>query len=380
MRYLAVDCESLGIDFYHGARPFFWTFCDEEDNQVSYEWEVDPLTRKVEVIESDVDEMIQLIEDADNLVLQNPKFDRTALAMIRPDFEWPWYKTLDTLRAAHILASNQPHDLTTLAIVYLRENIKPYEDALEVATKRAQSIARSKLPTWRVAKKGEEDMPSAKGKVWKFDGFLPRTFCRLAPELLEPQGEWQRGDDPMKHPWATVLSTYGNWDSTVTVHIIQVMLKILKERGLEKIYAECMRVLSVAYKMEKRGITVNNPRLEKMYDEFKQEADRLHRVCLGLADNEIEKLPVSGTSNALKYVLLDKFKLVSSEKTDSGQSSLNKVVLEKWSHELPDNSKACHFVKNLLAYRRRMTAISYMDGYKRFWLPLNGDTSNGFSG
>lgn len=372
MKYLAVDSEVTGIDLYHSATPFFWTFCDENDNQTSYEWAVDPLTRKVEVVESDIDEMIQLMEEADNLVLQNVKFDRTALAVVRPEYEWDWDKTLDTLIAAHLLASNQPHDLTTLAIIYLRENIKPYEDALEVAIKRSQSLCRSKLPTWRIAKKGEEDMPSAKGKVWKFDGFLPRAFCRLVPELLEPEGDWQRGDDPMEHPWASVLSTYGNWDSTVTVHLIQVILKILEERGLDKIYAERLRVLPVAYKMERRGVTVNKPRLEKMYNEFKEEADRLHRVCLTLADDEIEKLPVSGTSNALKYVLLEKFKLVSSERTDSGQPSLNKVVLEKWSHELPQHSKAAHFVKNLLAYRRRMTAISYMDGYRRFWLPLGG--------
>lgn len=375
MRYLAVDTETTGIDAYHSAVPFFFTFCDDQGDQVSYEWEVDPTTRKVVVVESDLDEMSELMDSAEFIVLQNGKFDCTAFGTVRPSIAetWPWPRMLDTLRCAHLLASNQPHDLTTLAIIYIRENIQPYEDALEVATKRAQSIARSKLPTWRVAKKGEEDMPSAKGKVWKFDGFLPRTFCRLKPELLEPAGDWQRGDDPMEHPWATVLSTYGNWDSTVTVPVMLAMLKIMKQRGLEKIYAEVMRQLEVAYAMEKHGVTIHKPRLDKLYDAYEEEATRLHKICINLADGEIEKLPVTGVSNALRRVVFEKFGLVSNKKTDTGNPSMDKYVLEYWASELDPHSKACRFVVNLRAYRQRATALSYMKGYKRFWLPLGAN-------
>lgn len=378
VRYLSVDTETLGVDFYHGAKPFFFTFCDDEQNQTCYEWNVNPENRAPEVDESDLDEMEDLMSEADTLVLQGGKFDVSAFASVRPRIAetWPWPRMLDTLRCAHLLASNQPHDLTTLAIIYIRENIQPYEDALEVATKRAQSIARSKLPTWRVAKKGEEDMPSAKGKVWKFDGFLPRAFCRLKPELLGREfsealkREWQQGDDPMLHPWATVLSTYGNWDSTVTVPVMLAMLKIMKERGLEKIYAEVMKQLEVAYAMEKHGVTINKHRLDKLFDAYTEEADRLHKICINLADGEIEKLPVTGVSNALRRVVFEKFGLVSNKKTDTGNPSMDKYVLEYWASELDPHSKACRFVTNLRAYRQRATALSYMKGYKRFWLPL----------
>lgn len=374
MKYLGVDSETTGVDHYHSARPFFFTFCDGEHPPTFYEWDVDPLTRQPEVIESDLDEMQDLMAEADYLVLQGSKFDVSAFASVREGIatDWDWERTLDTLIAAHLLASNQPHDLTATSLIYLRQNIKPFEDALEVATKRAQVICRSKLPTWRIAKKGEEDMPSAKGKVWKFDGFLPRTMCRLAPKYLEPAGDWQVGDDPMTHPWATVLQEYGNPDSEMTVALIQVMLKRMKDRGLDKIYQERLKLLPVAYSMEKHGVTIHAARLEKLYKEYQEEADRLHRICLNLADNEIEKLPVTGVSNALRHIIFDKFGLVSNKKTKGGGDSMDKNVLEYWASELPENSAACRFVTNLRSYRKLATSLSYMNGYRRHWLPLNG--------
>lgn len=359
---ISIDCETTGKDLYHGARPFLVTTCDEDGNNTWFEWDVDPLTRKPEIPRDDLFEIEGML-DKGFLVLQNPRFDVRALYTIDIDGEWNWEKTYDTLLAGHLLASNQPHDLTTMALIYLGVGIKKYEDAIEKACREARRIAGTSYPDWRIAKKGLPEMPSAKEKVWKFDMWLPRA---IAKEEGYSQG----------HPWWTVCSEYANVDSTVTLPLFKKQRDLLKERGLWKIYLERLKILPVAYAMEDRGITISGSRLEELTEDYREVADKCHRICITLADGEIEKLPVSGVSNALKHVIFDKFGLVSTKKTEKGNPSMDKSVLDDWLLDLPEHGRPHAFIKNLKAYRKRKTAITYMDGYKRFWIhrrDRNGD-------
>ena len=178
---LSLDTETTGIDPYHGSCPFFVTLCDEEGNQTFWEWDVDPLTRQPVIPSGDLDELDGMIETADELVLQNAKFDVTALATIKmPHGPWPWGVTHDTLMAGHLLASNQPHDLTTMALVYLGVNIKPYENDLKQAVKEARAIAKHQYPEWAVARVGDAEMPSVKGGAGAGDYLPPRAVANDA--------------------------------------------------------------------------------------------------------------------------------------------------------------------------------------------------------
>jgi hypothetical protein len=56
--------------------------------------------------------------------------------------------------------------------------------------------------------------------------------------------------------------------------------------------------------------------------------------------------------------------------TDNGNPSLDKASMDRYLVELPDNSVQMRFVKALTAKRKRDTALTYMEGYRRFWLPL----------
>jgi DNA polymerase-1 len=122
--------------------------------------------------------------------------------------------------------------------------------------------------------------------------------------------------------------------------------------------------------MEQRGITMSRKRLEESEREYGEESKRCHRVCVEVSGGQIDKLPVSGNSNALKHVIFDVFKLKSNKRTEKGSESLDRTVLEHWLATLPVRSKAYRFVHNLQAYRKRMTALNYMASYRRFWLPI----------
>src|SRR4051794_25593459 len=101
---IALDTETTGLDFHHGARPYLVTICDREGQVRFYEWPVDPLTREVDVPASDVAELNAVLRAEDRIVGQNLKFDAHALKSVGVG-PWPWDRTDDTLIAAHLLAS-----------------------------------------------------------------------------------------------------------------------------------------------------------------------------------------------------------------------------------------------------------------------------------
>lgn len=361
---IALDTEATGLDLYHGARPFLVTICDEQGNNIWWEWEVNPLTRKPRVPVEDLKEIQACLDENEYLVLQNAKYDYTGLRLLFQDAGlklcWDWGKVYDTLLAGHLLASNQPHDLTTMTLVYLGVNISPLEDALETVTKETLKLVKVRYPTWRVAKAGLFDMPSAKEKTWQYDSWVPRQLA-----IEEGLGE--------NHPWYTACSRYANGDSSATIALFQKQREILEERKLWKIYQERRKILYAVGAMEWAGVTLNQDRAKELEQLYSTAAASYHRVCIHLADGELETLPKNGASNALKSVLFDKFKLVSSRTTARGNASVDKYVLDDWLATLPRQSRAYAFIRALKDYRKRQTQLSYITGYKRFWLLLDQD-------
>lgn len=367
---LAIDCETTGLDLRHGAKPFMVQTCDDAGEQAWWEWDVDPLTRQPKIPKGDLEEIWDAILDADSVVLQNPKFDVAALQAVFGDrpLDWEWDKTYDTLLAGHLLASNQPHDLTTMALIYLGVNVQPYEDAVKKATNEARRIAKSKYPDWRIAKVGLPEMPSAKGKVWKNDMWLPRAIAK--EEKYPKLGNKEYGS---AHLWWDVCSTYGNSDSEITIALFKRQRELLKERGLWRIYQERLKLPSIIYKMEDYGVTGNDARRKELYKEYEEETKKAAGICYGLATTygyDLE-LPKSSNNKSLTEFIFGKLKLEvvkSSKKT--GKPSLDKDVMEHYQATLPRRSRAKLFIDSLLAKRKRDTALAYMEGYQKFWLPL----------
>lgn len=382
------DTETTGLDIKHGARPFFCTFCFEDYSLKYFEWDVNPLTRQPIIPEEDLIEIREIINSAETIVFQNPKFDVRALDSIdvfNEDCVWDWSKVLDTLMAGHLLASNQPHDLTTMSLVELGVNIKPYEDALNEAIKEARKIAKSKYPDWKIAKRGLEGMPSAKESVGKYDMWLLRAIAKAE-------------NYPQDHPWWTLLSDYSNADSSVTLPLIKKQLEKIELRKLRAIYDERLKLLPVIYGMESRGVPYNKKTAEELKTAYTADSEVFKRVCINLtsglmvdATDGVEssaKVPIeigddvslNGASKVLKQIVFEGFGLKASKKTPNGNDSMDKSQLGEWLEELSPSSKPHMFIKNLLDYRKRQTAISYIESYDTYKINIDKDWAKLYPG
>lgn len=385
-KVLAVDTETTGLDFWHGAHPYLVTVCGEDLKPLFWEWPVDPLTREVQVDPRELQEIKDELDRAPRHVFHNAKFDVHALHFLGIE-DWPWDRTWDTLVAAHLLGSNQKKNLTDLAIVYLGTDIEPLEDALEAGVQKARRMVqqarvrrkRSRkvavdlfgnpifgdevedLANWKIAEKGLADMPSVKEKSWKQDGWLLRAM-RLRG-LAEDHPEWD-----------TLLSDYANEDSRTTRRLWDVFEEEIKRKSLWEIYRETLKTLPIASGMERRGVTLSGERHERTRREYARRSVDAAQECEAIArDLGYDlSLPRSGNNRSLLTFCFDVLnlpRLKESEKT--GEPSLDKEVLEHCEASLPRNSAGFKFVEALRKKRSLDTAISYLDGYEKFWLPAS---------
>jgi len=366
---ISLDTEVTGLDLYHGARPYIVTTCQLDDDPVVWEWDVNPITRKPEVPEYDLQTILDVINNADEIVCHNLKYDACALIHLYKDYginlEWPWHKSQDTVLCGHLLASNHPHNLTDMVLEYLSTpsnpvNIEPFEIAVKEACNEARGIARRQFPKWRIAKKGEEDMPSAKGEPWKNDMWLPLA---LAKQL-------EYSED---HPWYTVTRDYAIHDSFFTVQLWRVLKQKLEQEDLWPLYEDVRRKLPrIQNVMESRGVTLSATRLEEQIYTLKKESEEAAAKCVAIAktcDYDLI-MPKSGNNDSLHTFIFDTLQMRQSKWSEkTGRPSLDKGVLEAWELELDKEEPSYDFIHTLMAKRKRDTAVSYLEGYTRFWLP-----------
>ncbi len=393
MKMISLDSETTGLDLRHGAKPFFVTICREDHSQLFFEWDVDPLTREPRPREGDLEQIEWEVGEADKVVMQNGKFDVAALSSVGfPSGAWPWDKTLDTLMAGHLLASNRPHDLTSMAMQYLGVDVKPFEDRLESACKEARKVARSRFKggttvffngpsitvrPWAIAKEGVSGMPSAKqgagggkgekDRLWKYDTWLPRA---LAKEL-------GYGDD---HPWWTVLREYANSDSAVTLALWKRQYKLLKQRNLWLIFKERMRLLPVVFRMEEQGVTLSGQSLHDMREEYGEASEEAGQVCVNIAaerGRELE-LPKATVNNSVRAFCFYNLNLPVVARSESGAPSMDKAARAAWLDLLPQRSPQLAFVRALGDKMEADTALGFIESYRRFMVPLGGGVKNWF--
>lgn len=390
---LSIDCETTGLDFFHGSRPYFVTTCDDEGNQQFWQWSVNPLTRDVSVPLEDVAALQRLVSsvrgkmkygkevaDKYRIVGQNIKFDVAAFSSIGVK-DWPWNMTDDCIFAGHLLASNQKHDLYSMAVQFMGylkgfKDPQHLEDKLEEAVKAARQYCRRHLPTWAIAKKGRADMPSVKDKSWKQDAWLPKTLRDFRYATGDPLPEMDEHPD-----WDDVLELYANADSALTLVLWKVQRQALRDRGLWEIYRKfCLPRSQVAFQMEQRGVSGNSCRQRELTEVFADGSDRAGRTCVGIAASVGHRLelPKSGNNKSLQECMFDRLKVPPVKWTPNGQPSLDKAAMDGWVTSLPAGSKQLMFVKQLLAKRKRDTALSYLESYQRFWLQLPGHPEEWF--
>lgn len=355
---VGLDTETTGVDIHHECRPFLTGLSYEDGSQLIWPWKVDPLTRKVTVPREDLLEITQHLDEADEIIIQNAKFDVSALVSVGLKWKRRWWdKVHDTTYSGHLLESNGQHNLTDMVVKYLRYDIQPLEDKLGVIIKECQGIAKKEFPEWRIAKHGDPGLPSLKKgskKAWKWDLWLAVAVAEAKD--LSP-----------KHPYWTATQEYLEGDIGTLIPLWREHRRLIEKRGLWKVYQQRQKLPRIITGMERNGVTYSEDRLQEKLPEFRVESVECEKVCFNVSDGKCGELPKSGTTKEMRKVLFEDFKLPVIEKSDkTGEPSVDKEVLGHWMATVPERSKAFTFIKNLGRKRQVDTAISYMESYDRF--------------
>lgn len=402
---LAIDSETTGIDTHHGAKPFLVTMCRDGEDPFHWQWDVDPLSREPQIPPDDVAKIIETIKaEPGPFVFQNAPFDFTALSKVGIDLAalGVWEKVHDTLTAGHLLASNQPHDLTTMVMQYLRVNSQPFEDRMKDAVTAARKIVKKRLPDWRIAVEGADDMPSVKqsstrdeDKPWKNDCWLPRALLSWAYDNDRELFELHDDLSGSAEPWNTVTAEYADSDSFFTIKLWKRMEQELKRRGYWKVYLAKLAVLAPIQTMTSGGVTVSKKRMNEQRTKYATGSEAAGKRCVDIAasyhvaaptttatdggraslfdDERVPyglKLPKSGNNGSLLTFAFEVMKLPVMGYTDTGKPAFDKESMVQWEGLLPEGGRELEFIRNLSGKRKQDTAVTYMDGYNRFGVPL----------
>ena len=342
------------------------TTCSDKGVQKTWEWDVDPLTREVQFSLEDIDEIIEYITD-ETLVMHNAKFDIGMMNVLFKkagrEFKWDSDKLHDTTFSAHLINSQILRNLTTQSLIYLAEDVRSYEDNLNKIVEKCRRTVRSKHPDWRIAKKGLEDLPSAfQGKIWKFDLWLPRALAKFQKA-------------PKSDERYSICQTYADMDSMTTMVLHTAHKQLLEDEGLWDIYLSRKKLPLIIHKIENNGVSISGERLQTIRSQYIEESKASEQVCTDIAKEKgfDFKLPKSGNSKALTEFLFTEPKGLQfpvKGRTPNGAPQLTKGIMEQYEFEFKKGSEGYEFVTSLLSKRQRDTAINYMDGYERFWIPV----------
>lgn len=415
---ISLDTETTGVDFAHGAKPFLITTYDDTNQIRHCEWDVDPLTRQPHIVEEDVQFFQRLIDSAELVYFHNSKFDIRALRTIGIDV--PWHKVRDSYVASHLLGSNEDKNLTDCVGRFLeRWDMEKYEIKVKEVTKAVRAIVKKHYPEWKIAREGDEDMPSVKGsskrdedKPWKADMWLTRALYRADPSKI-PHAQHEE--------WLDACPRYANADSEYTLSLGLVMEQHIRDRGHWKHYMHRLELVRADFDMEEYGTTLIGEYTEDTideYDRFCAEAGAaLVEIAAGyghdlelaqgaaLNDNmreffygaehlhcprcdyfkrikhwNGEGMPdtahcpkcLKGTKRRasvqqpMQYSHQPNLSLPIIESAKTGNATLDKTAMQEYLGTL--EGEALEFIKLLLSKRKHDTDLSYMRMYQRYWV------------
>jgi DNA polymerase-1 len=149
----------------------------------------------------------------------------------------------------------------------------------------------------------------------------------------------------------------------------------LEERGLMRIYEERLKVLPVVYGMESRGITLSRKRHAELKQRYGVDRDKWEKTCVGIAERAGEELelPKGGVNNSLLTFVFGKLGCAprkGNRKKKTDRPSLDKGTIETYIGEYAEGTVQHAFFRALVSKRKCDTALSYLEGYERFWMPL----------
>lgn len=247
---LAVDCETVGLNWWKGDRPFAVSMCKDDGDTYLWRWKVDPSTRKIKYPKLDIHNIRELILHAERVVYHNAKFDIRMMSEFVPP-ELVWDKLEDTLLASHVLNSKDNHGLKELALKYL----DILDDDEKRIRKETQS-ARTKI------KNSKSD-----SAVWSLGDSLEEDYW--IPGQLDPSNK--------------SLDEYATRDAVRTMALWGPFQEELDRWMLTPLYEREKQLLRHVYEMEEVGVNVRTRALYLQRAEYRAKADEAERKLTTLS-------------------------------------------------------------------------------------------------
>lgn len=370
---VALDTETTGADVWHGCLPFLVSclIYNESTGDSEFrvwEWPVDPHSRKP--IPSETESLKRLLASPKNrYVLHNAKFDVRMLAALGLISDEAGFlrRVDDTLIAAHVLNSLEPHDLKYLSMRYLSIPADD-ESALQEAVNASRRIGRRL--GWNLMRDYHPNVPAVKhsrteSPAWKSDSWLPAAVClHFNPNRSSRHPTYPCPEEPeLRHPWWGVCREYALRDVERTLNLWLVQRNALREEELERVYEVRLQLLRETYQMEDVGLTVSPARAEELRNMFRKERQRAVRVMVSLSGDP-EFNPRS--NQQIKSLVFGRWKtpvIRRSERT--GEPSLGENELEAVLSRLNPQTRVARFLQALQDSRKASKMQEYLDSYMR---------------
>ena len=349
---VAFDCETTGSALFHGDLPFMVCMTFEDKTQLTWEWFVDPNTRKVQVDPTDLCEIISYLNNEGYLFIgHNIKFDvrciekaRESLSIIEaiengeipfPDFDPISFlrRSHDTHCMSHALDNLGSHGLKDLAVRYLdipEDDVSDLKTQVELSRKIATKL------NWKIA--NAANCPfitrAPDGGWWVVDMWLP-AMVTTTIEQFSTVGNLNN-----------LCKKYCLRDTERTLLLFVLLREELQKANLWDQYLRNQKVLPAIYDMERHGVSINMPLLKEEQNRFRQEAED----HLTSAINSVGYSFNINAPEQVAEILKSKFNIYPQRETKKGNGTINKDELEilytKYKQRLDDSSSSTILVDN----------------------------------
>jgi len=372
---LAFDSEITGLDFRHGCCPFSFQFCDDKGGITFIEWDVNPLTRSVEIIPEELDLIVDKL-GSDEIVGHNVKTELrsidTALKFCpRPyKVEWNFDDIWDTLIDSHVINNLDSHGLKDLRELWMDVD-RTKQTKLKLATDKARRICRradfiSQYGQWSIAREEHPHWPAIKSSPkegdkkiegwWLFDTWLPKAIAKYAPEWV-PEGE----------DWDTVLKDYAVEDVETTLVLFDAQRELITQLGLVEVAEVRRKLIGVTYRTENAGVTINRQWLQD--EQLRLAIDSIDhlKICQRIAGCEIN----INSPKQLGELLYATWGMTAPFKTEKGADSVNAKSIKTLAESEEGEKK--EFLTSLIQTKRSQKTADTLKSLNLWSVPYAGD-------
>lgn len=342
---VAIDTETTGIS--RTDYPFAVSLCDDQGNNILYEWDVNPKTRIPKAIKSDIRDIRRRCKGK-TLIFHNLPFDIQKLEMVGCVLRWR-HRSYDTQVEWHIIDSYQASllkcRLKEMSLFYLDIPDDDQSD-LRKAVSGARRIA-EKL-RWKIATKSGR----SKDDHLFCDYWLPKAVAKH--EQYEPD-----------HPWHSLLAKYANTDTerTMLLHLLaqRVMSEWDSDDPRHKILDRERKLTNVLYDMGTEGVSIFPRKIRSEIERYYQHTSHAN---MGMKRIAGQSFNVESTQQLIQ-VLFDELRLPTVKQTQTGNQSTDIEVRERLIEyvEHNGNRKQKRFITAWNEYKGSISSIKYLKSY-----------------